>query len=672
MAAAGAGSPAAAPTGAGPAAPPARRRLRAKQALLAAFVALHLVVSLFFVVPGYLSVDEGTYHLMASNAAAGRWVEIWNGYRELPSPELRAGALMEKQGRLVAAPAQLFAYLAAPFHAALGYRGLFLLEALAFLGVLAAAWGLARRLFADPEVALDACLVLALATFLWDYSQAAWPHAVATLFVTGAAWCLAGALTARAPGRAVAWALACGLVAGLGPGLRMDAAMAIPALLLPPLFARPPRWRIAGAVAAGLVPGLALLSAVNRAKFGTWNPLSYGKTDDSVSSGVGPYLALVALALVAVAAAWLLSREGVLRRLGPVAPAVALVALGVVVLVVPAARHLVVRLADGAWQLLVDFRGRPDLPEPALARSPGGGLVYLGALKKSLLQSCPYLAILVVPALAAWRDRALAWRVALLAVVPAAYVAPYALHAWHGGLALNLRYFTPLLPFTSVLTAVALARLRPPPEAWSGARRAAGPLAGVAVALFYLLVLRPAFPTLAQQELVYLTFPLLLALGALLAGAAGELLAHSRALRSLAAVFVALGVTWAALVTFTHDAPRARRHRAENLAVAQALAPHVAEDSILFVPYPDPYFGLIDKPGVRLAVPSRDQFADFRRLVDHHLAAGRPVYAVFPPELWQALGRDGRLAGLELRLEQPELGLARIRRAGAGAAGEAP
>lgn len=90
-------------------------------------------------------------------------------------------------------------------------------------------------------------------------------------------------------------------------------------------------------------------------------------------------------------------------------------------------------------------------------------------------------------------------------------------------------------------------------------------------------------------------------------------------------------------------------HRGANLAIGQRAASVVEPDSILFAGYPDPYFHLLEIPGLRLAVASRDGYADFRALADHHLARGRPVYASFPPQTWRALGETGALDGLVAR-----------------------
>lgn len=628
---------------------PARRR--GAWAVLAVLAAAHLAVSWWGVVPGHLSIDEGTYHFMVANLAEGRAFWIWNGYPETPSPELVAATLLPIEDRLVAVPPELFTLLALPFYLLLGYRGLFAINALAFLGTAALVGWLAARLGGRAAM-LPAVLLFALGTFAWDYSQAAWPHAVSALLVTAA---FAAAVLAgdRSDGpRALGWALAAGLAGGVAVGVRVDSVLALPALVLPLVFARRPRWRLAAAVAAGALPALAGMAAINQVKFGTWSPLSYGPVGPAGT--IGRYLPMALAGAAALAAAWALTRPAVRawltgRRAAAAAAGMTLLAAAAA-LAVPEVRRLAWVAAHGAWQLVVDLRARPlDVAEPALSRTPSGAMVYLGSLKKSLLQSCPWMAALAVPLASATRRRA----ALLLALVPAAYLAFYSFSAWHGGLSLNLRYWVPALPFLAAIGGLAWCELSA--AAGTAGRRVAAAI-GAALALLYLGVLRPAATTLAAAEAVYLSLPLALAAAALLLAAARRALEErsSQLLAAAAAAAFAAGAVWAGLVAFTYDWPRHTALRAANLRTSQRIAPVVAADSILFARYPDPYFGLIEVPRLRLAIPGRDRFADFRRLVDVHLAAGRPVYASFDPDLWRRLAADGMLDGLAARPLLPD------------------
>ena len=56
-----------------------RNKLFKSKFLKIIFFCVLVFIPLLFTGPGYLSVDEGTYHLMAKNLADGYGFEIWNG-----------------------------------------------------------------------------------------------------------------------------------------------------------------------------------------------------------------------------------------------------------------------------------------------------------------------------------------------------------------------------------------------------------------------------------------------------------------------------------------------------------------------------------------------------------------------------------------------------------------
>jgi hypothetical protein len=425
------------------------RRLRIGALLILAIG--HLLVSLFAVVPGHLSIDEVTYHLMAKYQSETGGFEVWNGYRELPSPELISAWTAAQGPKLVGRYPVLHPALAVPFYRLAGYRGLFALNALAFAGAAGLVFVLARRLFGDLDLAIDAVLVLVLASFAWEYSQAAWPHATALLFTVGAFTLAVSALLEERPGRGAALALAAGAVIGFGIGVRLDCLFLLVAILLLFLFRVP--WHPGRALAAlgGAAPALALLAAINRQRFGIWSPFSMGTNVGWTE--IARYLPLLVLGCVALAVIWALTRRPIrirLRRKQTVPLMV--VALILTALAVPASRRLLAREAGGAYTLGVDLRALSlDQREAAMLRSDNRAVIYIGGVKKALLQSCPYLVLLLLPALrlgrlqanpgpdddaAAGRDPEVG-RLAILFAVPLVYFGFYAQFSWHGGLSLN-------------------------------------------------------------------------------------------------------------------------------------------------------------------------------------------------------------------------------------------
>jgi len=582
---------------------------------------------------------------MAKNFADGNGLEIWNGYQELPSPELASRFMRPSLGRLVSQYPYLFPVLAFPLYWLTGFYGLFLLNSIAFLGVVVLCYFTAKKLFDDVDLALDSCLILVLATFAWEYSQAAWPHVTALLFVMGALYMALVSFYSENRRRAILFAFGAGLAAGIAPGIRMDAVLIFPALVLPFLFTRPWRPLEPIAIAIGAAPGLLVLASTNLVKFGVFSPFRYG-----ARSEVPLGLVLVPAALVL--ALWLLTRSRSIdfaraHRLKLIAAAVALIAIA---FIVPASGTVLKRMAVDGYAAVVDIRHvNPNVTMPASSRSSGGGVVYLRAHKKALLQSSPYLVLLIFPLLSIARGDRDFRELLILLVFPATVVGFY-VHSRHeyGGLCLNYRYFLPLLPFLSIFCAYAIRDIR---LRW-------GDLCGWTViatvlllsAVTHVLLTRALFFTVDGLEFPYLVVPLILAfllLGFLLLG---DLLVGpgARIVRFAAWTLLIGAFTWAGLVAFLHDYPRHRAQRAANYSFGERMLQIIPADSILFTaPYIDPVMRLIEGDRVRIALAGRDRLKDFPRLLAFHLKAGRRAFAFFPRGIWNALKR-GPLHGYKM------------------------
>jgi len=625
---------------------PVTQASRLKIYILAGLLLLHIIFSLFLVAPGHLSIDEAVFHLMARSFAHAGNLGIWNGYGDFPSPELLLPQFQVHNGEILPPYPSLFPILAAPLYWLAGYHGLFLFNAFAFVGVVWLCYALARAIFNDTDLALNAALILVLASYAWEYSQAAWPHATSALFVLGAAYCAMRAHKTMNDRVSMAWALAAGLAAGLGTGVRLDTIFVVPALVIPFLFVSPWRPLRALAVCLGALPGLALLSALNYAKFEVLSPFSYGLAGGGSTSGLAPYLTIAAFGIVVTTALWCATRPGnrAFLRAHRGSLAVSLILLCGAFIVIPQGWGLISRVANGAYQLLIDLRIRDlGIAEGGLSRSPGGGMVYIHGLKKSLLQSCPYLVILVLPFVDLLRGRNARF-LALLFLVPVAFVAVYSYFAWHGGLALNMRYFVPTLPFLAILTAYAWRRLpknlgRP----WLLVCLAA--VLGVLAIQFLASFPRPA--SAAVQEMVYLTLPLVLAslLGLFLLtwSVRGGNEAPGFIRGGLVATAVA-ALTWAGVVAFTYDLPRSYFVRKSRADFVTSIERGVKPDSLLFTNADGLFFGLIDHGRVRIAFPMLDDYESFSSLAEFHIDAGRPVYLWLIPKIQREIDKRGLLA----------------------------
>lgn len=587
---------------------------------------LHLGFTLGVNPPGYLTYDSGTYHFMAKTFAETGGFEVWNGYDEYPSSSLKVAQLQLHDERLVAQYPELLTVTAYPFYLLLGYPGLFVLQSLAFLGILYLLFRLAMRLFGDRSMAWLALFVYAFGTFAWEYSQSSYPHLISTLCIVAAYTLLAHALwtddeAAPSKGKLLWLCAGAGLAAGCAPGMRLDATFALPGLFIPFLLLRPFRWSMVASLTAGLLPGMLFLSATNLQKFGVFFPFHYGESRRNFYTGNLSWYLPMLLALVAFAAvlALLYRLESKGRRRLFMAGGLMLVAAAAAM--PGAVWSLLTRMADGTWQILVDLRIRDVSPEPGLSRSPGGAMIYIGGVKKALLQSCPYLILTLVALVDALRARRSLARIGFLCAVPATFVAFYAYLAWHGSVALNMRYLNPILPFTSLLTAWMLA-----PRLQAVSIRLAG-LTWLATLLSLWTIFRFHDFSMLDQEIWLLSAPLALAATLL----AFELLRRTRLLPNLGDQLVAylliVALAWAGAVTFGRDYPASARVRGINLMIGQAFGDLMQDDILVLTDFADFTWHLLDRHDkVRIAYIAGDSRQDTEGLVDHHLQAGRKVY----------------------------------------------
>ena len=605
----------------------------------------HILISVFTIIPGYISIDEATYHSMTKSFSESGGLEIWNGYKEYPSPELETRFIFARNGRLVSQYPYLFPVLSTPFYRIWGYSGLFFINVIAFVGIVFFCYAIARKLFQDRNLALNSCFILIFATFSWEYSQAAWPHATTTFFLMVSFYLFVCSFYAKTGRTAFLLALASGFITGFAMGIRLDSIFVLPCLIIPFLFLKPYRPLPALATCIGALPGLVILTATNYAKFGVLSPFSYGRSMDA--SELKRYLPFAVLGILTMIVLWTLTRRPVISSMRRYkrAAIIAIILLVGILAMIPQVRSTVGNSLNGAYQLIVDLRVRDlDIREGALSRSEGGGMVYINGLKKSLLQSCPYLVVLLLPFLRIIRKDKESVQLTILFLVPVAFIGFYAYHnGWHGGLCMNLRYFIPILPFTSMLSAYAWREMS------GNINLNWGRLCLITVFVFTILFLTTQ-TKIDAQEFPFLTLPLLLALLLTILLLARENFAKLNRYifpRTAVAIFF-VAIVWSSLVAFLYDYPRARLLRHYYYSVAKDAAKVVSANSILFTDSSAIISGLIERGQIRIAIPAIDNFHDFPTLINYHLQNGHSVYTAFTPSKWEDIKKRGLVDRFEI------------------------
>lgn len=616
------------------------RSIRAKLCLLFVLGLIQMVVTFTITPPGHLLPDETIYHWMVKSFAETGRLDIWNGHDEIASPELHYPLLVLHRGKLFPQYPFLFQLIAAPFYLTAGFFGLFLLNSMTFVAGTVLWFLAARRLFRDEDPALNAVLILVLATFAWEYSLGAWPHAASLCFVAGAFYCLVRAFYGKSTKEARSFAAMSGLIAGLAAGIRLDAFLIFPAVILPFLFAKP--WRPVEAFAAGLalLPGLALLVGTNFLKFGTLSPVSYGGGGGTPGT---PLLPAAIAGAVMVLTAWTLSRSRCVeyvRRHGLVTVVGLAGCALAAVIVFPKILVYLERFSYNAYVILADIRSFPS--EVIVGRSSGGGVVYGGAHKKALLQSLPFLPLMIIPAAAWLRGEKDSSALALLLPIPICVTSFYCYSylELHGGFCLNQRYLLFCLPFIAMLSAYGIRELN---RMWS---KPFGFSVAVAISLVtvavYIVMTRVLYTSVDALEFPLLVVPLWIAgiLLVLIVVSLSRLPSAARKFVGIGAVAVTVvALTWAGLVALSYDYPHHRQVRAIHHLVGKRLMEAIPTDSILFSDNKtnSACMALIEKKRVRLASAHLDGFRDVSRLADFHLAAGRRAFGFFHRSTWAAL-----------------------------------
>ncbi len=583
-------------------------------AMILALGALMLAGALW-VPAGYISVDEFVYSLGARTFAATGGFVFQNGGDLLSSPDLVFLTVLEGPNGMVPQYPIGPSLIGAPFVGFLGDRVFFIANALAATGVLFVTRALARAFYRDEALALGAVLILALATFLVDFAWGLWPHMISTLAVLTCALLAYRGINA-APGADLRAGFAAGLVLGAGFLFRLDSLLILgPIGVLALLYApRPIRFGLAGL--AGMIPGVAVAAWSTQARFGTWNPLSYGRASgDTTIAQHLPALAVLAAGLLLIIAARQITWRPVWRwsLLGALAAALALAALALT-----PARELLLRYAWGAWVLTGDMTLSTD-PRLGVAPKEDGIKLFFGLPKKALGQSLPWIGLMLYVFLRPWQAedrRAHLFCLAALGI----WSLPFFMLEWHGGLGNNMRYLLPLLPILAILAAHGMRDL----WAQAGGQVPLVPIFGAAGAALVLLW-SPALPGAQFGAFQIMPTYALIAMAAL-ALLAVPAMAGARLRAQIAGAGLAACLGIASAHGLVRDPELSALLRADSPAANAEIAEILGDENKVLVYGAVRYFGfLLERPGAAVAFPASHREIDLE-MIHTALAAGYDVY----------------------------------------------
>ncbi len=569
-----------------------------------------------FSTSGLFTVDEFFYQQMASAMAVdGRLSFTEMRLENTPAVDM-VFAFPADGGRLTPQYPSGYALIVAPFYSVLGVKGLMLVNTLAAFITCVLTYGIARRLGASKAYARAAVSILVLCTFASTYFDAVWPHMISAALATAVIYlAFIGAQDER-----MTVVVAAGLLTGLGCAIRIDTIVLAPAVFI---------WaRLGGAshsrryllfFLGGLAAGLTLPSGLNFLKFGTLNPFTYQNTMPQNDPAL--FLAPAAIVTIGLVFIFFVDVTRLLRSVVPQGRNRVLVAVFAAGLCVAALLSDRIReLIGGYYTFLVDqqaFAFEERLS--GVSRNEFGVLIFFGVLKKALLQSAPFAAIAVLPVIRLLQGRLMSGA-RLLLFAAAGYVTLYALNQTDAGLAVNQRFFVPILPILSILAAIELSRM-------AAAGIAPARIRGFALATGFTILVSLIIANLSPSKVTYLGVlyaPLLIALAAVGFALVWERRGTRRAaVNASLALYCALGAsaaTAAGDLTWTLHYRSISKGESDRLSTAVPPDALVLTDRIIF-------WGDRASKDLSLAYWSEERRDQISGAILAFLAADRAVYA---------------------------------------------
>jgi hypothetical protein len=616
-------------------------RLAASDKWFAALVVISGLALAVTLVPGVFSIDECN-HLAAVTAVRHGRLTL-PGYEGI-SPSTELAFFNPRKGIPTASPPvndlpPLYAFFALPF-SYLGFRGLFLLNVLAFLAALVAVFVLVRRRAEDRQVTpWLAAGAFALGGHCIEYAQAMWPHMLSVCLCTAGFVFASMARGEPLPGpegssgagpmregkpRSVSVAgFLAGLLLGAATGVRYQNVVYSAGVGLGlGLWARERRRALAGYVAGFGLP-LGTNSVLNYLRLGSFNPISKGRG----------YLHLAGA-----------STADSYHALGEGGAATG----GVFIWLQEVWGTFWYRVVDYSTCPPIDFGDFFPLPSRA-----SGAYLFYEVAKKAWLQSSPWVAVVLASLILVWfggrarraegqpeqcsdpaaRQRQQELRAVSLVVWPVLVMFAFAGLRRTDGICFNQRYFLELVPLASVALGLLVERC--------GVSRAAflrgapvGVAAGIALGVFILVCREGAAKEMALMRVpLWLSAVSLLFWGAESAGGGGGGFARARsAFRTGIALTFVLGVClgWSLVVHLGEDVKTARERRAFTRRQLEDLRAKVPDRSALltWTYMRNAAAPLILERDVLIIDASRDRARDAPMLVEELMAQGRRVFLV--------------------------------------------
>jgi hypothetical protein len=576
---------------------PTSHQIRRDYNLLLVLLVVLGVVLVATTIRGPFSIDEANYLVTVTGLRSGTlYVPGTEGLttsKELFYFDPEAFGRVASRTPVVSVAPPLYAPIALPF-SYLGWRGLVLLNTVSYLLTALLVFTIVRRYAAGRQTPWIAALITLFGGYAVEYSQGLWPHMLSVFLVASAVYAASRVWNGERPRIAII----CGLMIGLATGIREQNIVLAVLLGVTMLLFAGRKFVAACWYAFGAALPLAVIAAFHLFRQGLFHPFPKavafsGKLAQSLSSS---------------------SDSSPLQMF---------------------------------WARVVDFSAYPPVTDSFQSLFykkdfASGVLLVGGVVKKALIQSSPWVALVLVILVLAWLKREADsrnvqknLRALSLLVLPVLAILSFAGGGRTDGLCYNQRYFLELIPLMAIALALTLDESASSLTQWIAGLTASG-------ALFALTLM---LPSRALYQMALLRIPLVLALLLIAAW-----FVRSKGYGRLILPFLmGLCIGWGMFVHLFDDLSASRTRRGKNAAQLAVLESAIPDHSALFA-----YWGSKDVAAplqltrdVVILDVGADEGADAVRLSHELRLQNRRLFIltdVFPDTVLEAIAGEDSLA----------------------------
>ena len=415
-----------------------------------------LLLSIFFLffgfysyVPGLFSIDDVTYFLMAHSLARHHSFSIWNGYDEFKTTCFGIFEPVYYKNKMYGKYPPIYPIVAYPFYSLFGLKGLFYINIISFALTIFILYKFSNLLFNNPKLSLSVISVYSLCTFSFEYAVGLWPHML-SVFLSLSAY-LSFELSFLDDIRKKSFLILSGLLTGISVGIRLQNIITAGIISLTILMFSKERLKNLFSFLLGLLPVITFIGYINHNRFGSIDPFSYGHYK---GRNIKIYLDYPELLLLFVSfflffyLAFRFKEIILTKSRSFLKPVISIISISVLIFLLADSRWTFFNFVKNFYANLIDLSLYFNQD---LIHGQRADIAYFGHIKKSILQSCPFI---ILCFLSPWIMKKESFDKRKLFLLSASFFLQLMFISaffFHGGYAFNVRYGLELLPFAVIL-----------------------------------------------------------------------------------------------------------------------------------------------------------------------------------------------------------------------------